>query len=198
MKKLMVFGLCIFIVACAPATPLPTMERPTATAHPPTATPQSTAIPAPTSTLTPTLEPWMQNLPDSVVSIETEGDVIFGLDGDGERVMEFNLETDHWVELVSYKIVRKAGNESQMSTVELVRREDGTLRLPEELLEWERRNALPDVEPGKLVDFVYISLESTGNYVQYGEMQEDRVPNRELIQLFSIYNPHSAPYGSRK
>jgi hypothetical protein len=96
-KHITILATTIFLIsACAPATALPT-ETPTATTVP-------TQTPTPTSTPTPTLEPWMASLPENVVSVEVDGDSIFGLDTQGERVMEFDLETGEW-EVIAIKDV---------------------------------------------------------------------------------------------
>jgi hypothetical protein len=49
--------------------------------------------------MTPTFEPWMASLPENVVSVERKGELILGLDEQGNPVMEFILENEEWVEV---------------------------------------------------------------------------------------------------
>ena len=86
---LLVLIIFMSLTACAPATAIPT-ETPTTTA---------TATHTPTQTPTPILEPWMQSLPENVVSVEVDGEQIFGLDSQGSQVMEYSLESGKWVEI---------------------------------------------------------------------------------------------------
>ncbi|WKZ38364.1 MAG: hypothetical protein QY332_10525 [Anaerolineales bacterium] len=62
----------------------------------PTSTPMATATAVPISTFAPTLEPWMVSLPEDVVSVQVEGDMIFGLDDQGKQIMRFNEVSGEW------------------------------------------------------------------------------------------------------
>ena len=92
MKILICFCLCVFVAACAPVSALPIPSTPSIL-------PTQTASPAPTNTMKPTLEPWMQSLPEGVVTIEKDANKIIGLDADGKPVMEFDSETGEWIKL---------------------------------------------------------------------------------------------------
>lgn len=128
--------ILISVTACAPATALPT-ELPTATT-----TVKTTPVPA--NIPTPTLEPWMQSLPENVTSIEIEEDKIFGLDSQGNRIMKYSLDAGKWEEVMltvgplTVEIV-KSGQEWNGMTFEA--QEDGTytLKTPEGM-------AVPDLE----------------------------------------------------
>lgn len=93
MKKLLLTILLLsLLAACAPAP-----VSPTGTAIPiNTNTPKPTTTPLPTLTPTPTLEPWMQSLPENVVSVEQADGEVFGLDKDGKLVMRFLVRSGEW------------------------------------------------------------------------------------------------------
>src|ERR1043166_9717894 len=98
--KLTLLGLClcVSIAACAPVVPPaitePSIQVPLTNTAVVTAIQTITPVPAPS--ITPTLEAWMQSLPESVLTIEKDGNKIFGLDAERKRVREFNLETGEW------------------------------------------------------------------------------------------------------
>ena len=85
----------VLLTACSPsATAIPT-ELPTNTP-----TPTATPTPTDTATATPTLELWMQSLPENVISVEMDGDHVFGLDAENNRIMQFDLESGKWVVII--------------------------------------------------------------------------------------------------
>jgi len=92
MSRLLVLSIIvIFLTACSPTpTAVPTAL--------PTATQQPTVTPVPINTPTPTLEPWMQSLPENVISVEKDGDQIFGLDAEKRRILQFDFGDGEWVE----------------------------------------------------------------------------------------------------
>jgi len=193
MPRFLTLSLLIFILlaACSPS--------PTATpTNLPTVVPSATPMPTLTSTVAPTLELWMQSLPESVISVEMDGNIIFGLDAQGERIMEYDIESGGWVEVESsYKIVREAGRESEMSTVEWVQREDGSWRLPEELLEWERENVLPtQVTDEQAAEIDYMEHWGGSNKnLAIGVNSRGTEKLTEVVQLLGVYKSSLEPWG---
>jgi hypothetical protein len=116
-KKWMIpMTFCVVMTACSQVEVVPT------------ATNVPTEPPAPilTSTMTPTLEPWMQSLPEGVVTVEVEDEQIVGLDADGNQAMVYSLNTGEWETLteqvnvegkVDLKIVHEESIESVVEGV---------------------------------------------------------------------------------
>ena len=88
-KALLILTVSLSITACGNAQPVPTA----------TISPTHTPTPVPTNTPTPTLEPWMQSLPADVVETEEVDGVIFGLDAQGKRLVEFDMQSGLWGEI---------------------------------------------------------------------------------------------------
>ena len=90
-KWIPLIALCLTLSACGIIQPAST----------PTSTPVETSTPTPTNTPepTPTLEPWMQSLPENVISVEQDGGRILGINAEGAQVMEYDLDKGKWVAL---------------------------------------------------------------------------------------------------
>lgn len=95
MKKNTMLILTIILVACT----APVAEVPTAVPSA-TVTPQPTITPIPTKTPTPTLESWIVSLPSDVVSVEIKDETIFGLNAQGEQIMQFDVADGKWERVV--------------------------------------------------------------------------------------------------
>lgn len=91
-KNILIITIIAFILpACNP------LQFTTSSTATPAGT--TTSIPTLTATSTPTLEPWMQSLPEDVVSVEQNSDSILGINTVGERVMVYDIETGAWMAL---------------------------------------------------------------------------------------------------
>jgi hypothetical protein len=116
----------IFLVSCGQVQTTPAAE-PTLVVSTVTSAPTDISIPSMTPTST--LEPWMQSLPENVVSVEVKDGQIMGLGSQGNELMVYSLDTGEWESLSEPVEIVQDRSIELISSVEFenIKLEDGLI-----------------------------------------------------------------------